>query len=57
MAEIHASLKQPGCSFNPVLKLLGSKRNDDGWNNRLRASLSSVASNRQYPQARCFQAG
>ena len=57
MAELHPSLKQSGAAFDPVLKLLSSKRNDEGWNNRLRAALSSVAANRQYPQARCFQAG
>ena len=57
LAEVHPSLKQSGATFNPVLKLLSSKRSDDGWNGRLRASLSSVAANRQYPQARCFQAG
>ena len=57
MAEAHPSLRVVGCSFHPVHKLLSSKRSDDGWNNRLRGSLSSVATNRQYPQARCFQAG
>ena len=57
MAELHPSLKQSGCSFDPILKLLGSSRSDDGWNNKLRASLGSVIANRQYPQTRCFQAG
>ena len=57
MAKAHPSLRVVGCSFHPVHKLLSSKRSDDGWNNKLRASLSSVAANRQYPQARCFQAG
>ena len=42
MAELHPSLKQSGCSFDPILKLLGSSRSDDGWNNKLRASLGSV---------------
>jgi hypothetical protein len=56
VAEAHPSLKGKGCTFDPVLKLLNSKRADDGWNPMLRASLSSVVPNRQYPQERCYRA-
>ena len=57
LADAHPSLQQSGGDLDPILKLLNSKRSDDGWNSRLRASLGSVVANRQYPQARCFQAG
>ena len=39
VADAHPSLKS-GCAFDPVLKLLNSKRADDRWNAMLRASLS-----------------
>jgi hypothetical protein len=57
VAEAHPSLKKHGCTFDPVLKLLNSKRTDDGWNVVLRASLGSIVPNRQYPQERCYRAG
>ncbi len=30
LAELHPSLRQSGCTFDPVLKLLGSTRSDSG---------------------------
>ena len=56
-AMAHASIRGVGCTFDPILKLLGAKRSDEGWNGELRASLGSVVTNRRYPQCRCFQAG
>ena len=51
LAEKHPSLHKVGCSFDPILKLLSSKQNDDEWNPHLRAMLQSVAANRQFPQS------
>ena len=56
VAEAHPSLHK-GCNFEPIFKLLGSKRNDGEWNAMLRGMLKSVVANRQFPQSRCYQAG
>ena len=56
VAEAHPSLHK-GCNFEPIFKLIGSKRNDEGWNPFLRGMLKSVVANRQFPQSRCHQAG
>ena len=57
MAKAHPSLHGAGCEFDPIFKLLASKQNDAEWNPKLRAMLKSVIANRQFPQARCHQAG
>ena len=56
VAEAHPCLHE-GCIFEPIYKLLNSKRNDSEWNATLRGMLRSIVANRQFPQSRCFQAG
>ena len=56
VAEAHPSLHE-GCNFEPIFKLLGSRRKDSEWNATLRGMLKSVVANRQFPQSRCYQAG
>jgi hypothetical protein len=53
----HPSLHGVGCDFEPIFKLLNSKRNDATWNPELRSMLKSVVANRQFTQSRCFQCG
>ena len=57
LAEKHPCLHGGSCNFDPIYKLLASMHNNDEWNPYLKAMLSSVLANRQFPQARCFQAG
>ena len=57
MAQARPSLHGTGCNFDPIFKLLAYKQNDAEWNPKLRAMLKSVIANRQFPQARCHQAG
>ena len=48
VARSHPSL-QEGCNFEPIFKLLGSKKNDSDWNAPLRGMLRSVVTNREVP--------
>ena len=57
VSATHPSIGNNGANFDPIYKLLASKRNDEGWNPRLRGALRSVIPNRQFCQARCYQAG
>ena len=53
--EAHPSLHE-GCNFEPIYKLLNSKKNDSEWNATLMGMLRSIVANRQFPQSRCYQA-
>ena len=57
MAAAHPALPADGANFEPLLKLINSKRNNLGWNPALRGALKSVVANRQYTQLRCYQVG
>ena len=45
--EAHPSMNNTPCNFDPILKLLTSKRHDPEWNHQLRAALKSTVTNRQ----------
>ena len=57
----HHSLSSAGAGrgavMEPIWKLLRSQDNTAAWSPGMRGALRSAIANRQWPQARCFQAG
>ena len=57
VAEKHASLPPAGANFDPLHKLMNSKKKNAEWGPAYIGELKSVVANRQFPQLRCFSAG